>query len=226
MSPEPKHVPPRVIAYCRVSTREQGDSGLGIAAQRAAVEAECAHRDWLLVDVIVEVGSGKGGLEKRPGLVDAMQRMDAGEADILLSAKLDRLSRDIRDSLEIMRRAERKRWSIRVLNFDLDTTTPEGEVMAMQMLTFAQYERRVIGRRTQEALQAKRRAGAILGGPQVLDDSIVSRIVAARAAGQSLGAIADDLAADGVSTARGGAVWHRSTIKAILESQAGVRLAG
>jgi DNA invertase Pin-like site-specific DNA recombinase len=125
-----------------------------------------------------------------------------------------------------MDRAKRKGWSLVALDFGLDTTTPAGEMVGHVLLSIAQYERRLIGQRTRDALAAKREQGVRLGRPQVLPDDVVRRIVAARDAGLSFRAIAAELEADGVPTARGGAAWHASAVRAVCESQAAVRLAG
>jgi DNA invertase Pin-like site-specific DNA recombinase len=101
----------RVIAYVRVSTEEQGLSGAGLAAQRAAVEAACAQRGWQLVELVEEVQSAKG-LQRRPKLHAALQRLRAGEADALVVAKLDRLSRSVHDLSGLLLRAQQERWAL------------------------------------------------------------------------------------------------------------------
>jgi DNA invertase Pin-like site-specific DNA recombinase len=119
-----------------------------------------------------------------------------------------------------MDRAKRKGWSLVALDFGLDTTTPAGEMVANVILSTAQYERRLIGQRTREALAAKREQGVRLGRPQTLPDEVVQRIVAARHAGSSFRAIAAQLEMDGVPTARGGPTWYASAVRAVCESQA------
>ena len=126
---------------------------------------------------------------------------------------------------QVMERAQRRGWSLVALDFGLDTTTPAGEMVANVILSTAQYERRLIGQRTRDALAAKRAAGVRLGRPQVLPDYVVRRIVAELAAGRSLRAVAVGLTNEGVRTARGGAAWQASSVKAVLESQAADRLA-
>jgi DNA invertase Pin-like site-specific DNA recombinase len=115
-----------------------------------------------------------------------------------------RLSRSVAQGAQVMDRAKRKDWSVVALDFGLDTTTPAGEMVANVMLSTAQYERRLIGQRTRDALAVKREQGVRLGRPQVLADDVVRRIVNAHKAGLSLRAIAAQLEADSVPTARGG----------------------
>ena len=146
---------------------------------------------------------------------------------ILLVAKMDRLSRSLLQGTQVMERAKARRWALVALDLQVDTTTPAGEMLANVVLSTAQYERRVIGERTKAGLAAARAKGTtkdgrplVLGRPQKLGDDVVRRIVADRAAGRSLPAIARSLVADGVPTAQGGVSWYPSTVAGVLKSQA------
>lgn len=90
--------------------------------------------------------------------------------------------------------------------------------MAHVMASFSQFERRLIGQRTKEALAVKRAQGVRLGRPVGLPPEVVRRIVRARRRGRTLAAIASRLNRDGVATAQGGAQWWPSTVKAVLVS--------
>lgn len=216
----------RVIGYVRVSTDEQHASGAGIAAQKAAIQGECERRGWELLRIVGEDSGASSATLERKGLQRALEALDAGKADVLIVAKLDRLSRSVAQGAQVMDRAKRKGWSVVALDFGLDTTTPAGEMVANVMLSTAQYERRLIGIRTKDALAAKRAQGVRLGRPQTLSDDVVGRIVEAHKAGSSFRAIAAGLEADSVPTAHGGSKWHASAVKAVYESQAAARLAG
>jgi DNA invertase Pin-like site-specific DNA recombinase len=215
----------RVVGYVRVSTDEQHASGAGLSAQRAAIKAECERRGWDLLRIVGEDSGASSATLERAGLQRALSELDKGAADVLVIAKLDRLSRSVAQGAQVMDRAKRKGWSVVALDMGIDTTTPAGEFMANLLLSGAQYERRLIGQRTKAALKAKQEQGVRLGRPQTLPDDVVERIVQARASGLSLPAIAKQLEADEVPTARGGGRWYPSAIKAVCESQAGVRLA-
>ena len=102
------------------------------------------------------------------------------------------------------------------LDCAVDTTTPAGEAMANVLATFSQFERRLIGQRTREALAAKRAQGVRLGRPPKVPPRVVSRISQEREAGRSLAAIADDLNHDAVPTAQGGRQWWPATVRAVL----------
>ena len=216
--------PARVVGYLRVSTSEQADSGAGLDAQRTAITAEAARRGWTLVEVFTDAGlSGK--TLRRPGLDAALAAVTDGGADVLVVAKLDRLSRSVVDFGLLLDRAQRQGWGVVALDLGVDTTTPAGELVANVMAAVAQWERRVIGQRTKDGLAAKRAGGVRLGRPSVLPADVVDRVVAERAAGRSLQAIADRLNADGVPTARGFGVWLQQSVGALLRSQAARQLA-
>ncbi len=209
----------RVQGYVRCSTDEQADSGAGLEVQRAAILAECTRRGWELVSIEEDAGFSAKNL-KRPAVQAALAALKAGDADALVVAKLDRLSRSMLDFATIMAAAQKQSWGVVALDVQVDTTTPAGEMMANVMATFAQFERRLIGQRTRDALAAKRAAGVRLGRPRQLDAAVVDRIVAERADKATLAAIAERLDADGVPTAHGGLKWYPATVRAVLQSAA------
>lgn len=210
----------RVIGYVRVSTDEQADSGAGLAAQRSAIAEDARRRGWTLVDVREDAAASGKSLSGRPGLTAALEAVEDGTADALIVAKLDRLSRSLLDFAALMERSQRKGWSLVALDLGVDTSTPSGEMMANVLAVFAQFERRLIGQRTREALAAKRAAGARLGRPPALPMSVRRRISRERARGESLAAIADHLNADKVPTAQGGKQWYPATIRKVLQGTA------
>lgn len=206
----------RVIGYVRVSTEEQADSGLGLDAQRDAIAAACASRGWELARVAADEGLSGKSLETRPGIRAAIADVEAGQADGVVVAKLDRLSRSLLDFASLMERARDRGWSVVALDLGVDTSTPAGEMMANVMATFAQYERRLIGQRTRDALAQKKAHGFKLGRPRAIPDDVLGRIADERTGGATLQRIADGLNADSIPTAQGGRQWHASTVRAVL----------
>ena len=211
---------PQVVGYTRVSTDEQASSGLGLEAQRTLIERECERRVWDLVEVYEDAGASGKALTGRPALTEALAAVRGALAGALVVAKLDRLSRSLLDFAGLMEASRREGWALVILDLGVDTTTPSGEMIANVMATFAQFERRLIGQRTRDALSVKRRQGVRLGRPTMVEAVVVERIVIARDRGQSLRAIAEELNRDDVPRAHGGAKWHASTVKAVLD-QAG-----
>src|SRR4051794_39498727 len=95
-----------VIGYVRVSTEEQADSGLGLEAQRAKLAEEARRRGWDLVGVLADEGVSAKEMDSRPGLQAALDRVESGDAQILLVSKLDRLSRSVHDFTGLLKRAD------------------------------------------------------------------------------------------------------------------------
>lgn len=209
----------KILGYMRVSTGEQRQSGLGLKAQRTAITSECERRGWELVTIYEDQGASGKSLGGRSGLSEALGALDAGDADALVVAKLDRLSRSLLDFAGLMERSRRNGWALVALDLGVDTTTPSGEMVANVMATFAQFERRLIGQRTKDALAVKRAEGIRLGRPPSLPETVVHRIQEMRERGESLRAIADRLNTDDVPTAHGGRKWYASTVRDVLASR-------
>ncbi len=209
----------RAVGYLRVSTSEQADSGAGLDAQRATINSEAGRRGWALVDVLVDAGVSGKRLDNRPALTEALTLVEGGRADVLVVAKLDRLSRSVADFASLLDRAHRRGWGLVALDLGVDTTTPAGELVANVMAAVAQWERRAIGQRTREGLAARRAVGVRLGRPPVLPMPVVERIVRERTSGRTLAAIAEGLTRDAVPTARGGVAWKASSVASVLQSQ-------
>ena len=86
----------QVLGYVRVSTEEQAEDGVGLDAQREAITAEAQRRGWDLIAIVEDRGYSAKDL-KRPGIQKALAQLEAGEADALVTAKVDRLSRSTLD---------------------------------------------------------------------------------------------------------------------------------
>ena len=216
----------RAIGYARVSTKEQEDSGAGLNAQREAIEREIERRGWAWSDnlaapkTFVDICSGSTPWRNRERLPLAIEVIESGQADVLVVAKMDRLSRSLLDFADILERARKKGWAIVLLDFGLDLTTPVGEMVASILAAVAQFERRRIGERTREALAAKKAQGVKLGRPSTVEPHIVTRILEMRARGCSYQFIADTLNVDGIPTAQGGTRWRDTSVRAVYKANA------
>lgn len=201
----------------RLATEEQAGSGLGLDAQRAAIQAECDRRGWTLVDIIEDAGVSAKTMS-RPGMVRALEALARGDAGGMILAKLDRATRSTIDAANLLALSERERWKLVALDLGLDPTTPAGELVATIMAAVAQWERRAIGVR--EALAVKRAQGVRLGRPTVLGADIAARLVATHKAGAGWSEIARTLNSEGVPTVHGGERWHASTVRAVVPAHA------
>jgi DNA invertase Pin-like site-specific DNA recombinase len=204
-----------VCGYVRCSTTEQHDSGLGLAAQRAAIRAEARRHGWKLTAIYEDVASGRS-LRQRPGLEAAFDAVANGTADGLIVSKLDRLSRSFTDFSTILARFQRNGWALVVMDLGVDTSTVMGAAMAQVVSVFSELERKRIGERTREALQIRREQGVQLGRPASIPAALAKRIVRMRKRGMTLQAICDTLNAEGVPTARGGRLWRPTSLRAVL----------
>lgn len=221
-NPMPVPNPTDVIGYVRVSTGDQAESGLGLAAQRASIVAEAARRGWNLLAIHEDAGFSGTKLDGRPAMTEALAALDAGTAAALVVAKLDRATRSWLDAARLVDRATRGGWALVALDLGVDMSTPAGELVASVMAGVAQWERRTIGARTAEALAAKRAQGVTLGRPVSLPAAVVEHVRVSHATGESFSAIARRLNATAVPTAQGGAKWYPSTVRAVaLASYAG-----
>lgn len=209
--------PAAAVGYLRVSSSEQAASGLGLEAQRAAIVA-AADRLGLTVSHWAEDAAVSGSIApaSRPGLGYALTLLGSGGT--LIVAKADRMARKASDLLALRDLSERDGWGIVAADGSYDSTTPHGRAMSTVSAAFAELERDLIRSRTREALAVKRAEGVRLGRPVTLAQDVRERIAAERAAGRTLQAIADGLNADNVPTARGGATWRPSQVRAVVVS--------
>jgi DNA invertase Pin-like site-specific DNA recombinase len=140
------------IGYIRVSTDDQT---LGVESQRERLTAWCAERRVALVAVHEDVGvSGGAALDKRPGLMAAIDALRPGVA--LVAVKRDRLARDTMNAAMIERLAERQGAKVLTCDGAGEGDSPEAQMLRGIIDVFAQYERAVIRSRTKTALAVKR----------------------------------------------------------------------
>src|SRR3954471_1117781 len=146
----------RYVSYLRVSTDRQGRSGLGLEAQRKAVQEFLNGGRWDLIAEFVEVESGKR--DDRPKLAEALSLCRLHNATLVI-AKLDRLSRDAAFLLGL------QKAGVRFVAADM----PEAnELVVGIMAVVAQAERKMISTRTKAALAAAKARGVRLGKPENL----------------------------------------------------------
>jgi DNA invertase Pin-like site-specific DNA recombinase len=211
----------KFVAYYRVSTQRQGNSGLGLDAQKKAVMDYLNGGKWELLKEYTEVESGKGSsvLEKRPVLNDAIAFAKKNNATLII-AKLDRLARDV---LFIVTLQVAK---IKFVCADM----PEANEMTIQiMAAVAQYEAKRISERTKEALAQAKARGVQLGNPNLKADNtariqradnfaknLKQTIRAYQNDGLSQREIVEQLNNTGVKTPRGKS-WHLVSLQRVIK---------
>ena len=155
----------RVIGYVRVSTQEQIE-GFGLAVQRDGIRAYCKERGLRLVDIASDEGiSGSNGLDTRPGLTEALLRVEDHEVSGLVVYRLDRLARDLLLQETIL--AQMRKHGGEVLSVsepDIDSDDPTRILVRQVLGAIAQYERAMIRRRTAAGREKKKAIGGYIGG--------------------------------------------------------------
>jgi len=213
----------RFVAYYRVSTEKQGRSGLGLEAQRTAVEAFLNGGSWKLVAEFTEIESGKRA--ERPKLVEAVKAAKKHRATLVI-AKLDRLSRNVAFIANLMEAG------VEFVAADM----PHANRLTVHILAaVAEHEREMISQRTRAALAAVKSSGVQLGNRSNIEvaqarsrqakivqadqftSNILPVVLQIKGAGvQTLSGIAETLNARGLRTARGGE-WQAVQVKRVLE---------
>ena len=202
-----------MLGYVRCSTAEQQLSGLGLAAQEAAIRSECERRDWILVDVLRDEGESGKSLA-RPGLQDALQRIADGEVGGLVASKLDRLSRSVADFADLLEWFTLAEASLVAIDVGVDTSTPGGKLVCGVFSAVSEWERDTIGARTRDGLAALRAQGKPISRSAVADHpDLADRIQSMRVSGSTYQAIADALNADAIPTLRGAEKWTVSGVR-------------
>lgn len=227
----------RVVAYARVSSREQALSGASLEAQEASMRAYCAWRGLELVEVVTDGAvSAAKPISKRPGGERLLEHVATGRAAAVVATKLDRLFRSTTDCLATTAAWERAGVAMHLVDMggqSVDTSTTLGRFMLTLLAAMGEMERGLTGDRTRAVLQHKRLKGERVGttpyGWRVLDDSkvlvedadeqaVITSILTMRDAGRSHRKIAQEMNERGVA-ARGDR-WHPTTVRRVLQRAA------
>lgn len=216
------------IAYCRCSTSEQGKSGLGLAAQSAAIHQFAVAEGFQITEEISEVASGKLGLDDREGLRSALAKAKKLKCPVLVS-KMDRLSRDVAFISGLM--ASGVPFIVAELGIDTDP------FILHLYAALSEKERRLIGIRTKAALQVLKAKGVKLGNLESLEAhrakgsaataakskafaiKMLPTIENYRKQNMTMAQIAEKLNENNYKTMRNG-TWDHSTVSRIMKAAA------
>ncbi len=152
----------KAIGYIRVSTQEQASEGVSLSVQAAKIRAYAELNDLTLVGIENDAGlSGKN--TDRAGLQSVLRMAESGEVEAVIVYKLDRLSRKVTDTLEMIEHLEKLGVAFHSIQEKVDTRSAIGRFFMTITAAFAEMERNVISERTVAALQEKRRQGKLAG---------------------------------------------------------------
>src|ERR1700691_4571542 len=149
----------KTVGYVRVSTDKQG---ISLEAQAEKIRAMALVQGAELSEIIVESGESAKSLN-RPGMAKLLAMVDAGNVKAVIVAKLDRLTRSVKDLCELLERFERKSVALVSVAESLDTGSAAGRLVLNIMAAVSQWEREAIGERTRDALRHKRSQGERVG---------------------------------------------------------------
>jgi site-specific DNA recombinase len=186
-----------------------------------------------LVDIIVEAGESAKSLH-RPGMQRLLAIVDSGKVETIIVAKLDRLTRSVKDLCELLERFERRGVALISVAESLDTGSAAGRLVLNIMTAVSQWEREAIGERTRDALNHKRTNGERVGNIQFgyrlcadgkhveadpAEQAVLDQIRCLRQNGQTLRGIAASLNHRDLRTRRGSA-WRLKHVARIIKQGA------
>jgi DNA invertase Pin-like site-specific DNA recombinase len=223
----------KAIGYVRVSTDKQADRGVSLEAQGEKIRAMAVVHNAELLDIIVDGGESAKSLQ-RPGMDRLLNLVDARKAQAVIIAKLDRLTRSVKDLCELLERFERRGVALISVAESLDTGSAAGRLVLNIMTAVSQWEREAIGERTRDAMNHKRtnservgniRFGYRLGAdgkhvePDPAEQNVLQEIRRLRQSGHTMRGTAAALNRQALRTRRG-SCWRLEHVARILKQSA------
>src|SRR6266446_3852869 len=174
---------PRKAARCAIYTRKSTEHNLDLEfnsldAQREACEAYIksqAHEGWRLIRARYDDGGLSGASLDRPALQELLDDVRARKVDIIVVYKVDRLTRSLADFAKLVELFDQHSVSFVSITQSFNTTTSMGRLTLNVLLSFAQFEREVIGERVRDKIAASKRKGIWVGGPVPLGYAAVDK---------------------------------------------------
>jgi DNA invertase Pin-like site-specific DNA recombinase len=222
------------VGYVRVSTEKQAERGFSLEAQAEKIRAMALVQSADLSEIIIESGESAKSLN-RPGMAKLLALVDAGKVKAVIVAKLDRLTRSVKDLCELLERFERRGVALVSVAESLDTGSAAGRLVLNIMASVSQWEREAIGERTRDALHYKRTQGERVGNiafgfrlagdgqhlePDPAEQAALDAARRLRTAGHSLRAVADALNQGGHRTRRGTS-WRLESVVRVFKQDVG-----
>ena len=154
----------RCAIYTRVSTEEQAREGYSLAAQEERLRSHAQNQGWVVYKVYIDNGYSAGS-KNRPALKKLLFDASLNRFNVGIVYKIDRLSRSLKDLIDIVAELNQFDVSFKSCTELIDTTRPEGRLMFHQFGSFAQYERELIGQRTRFGMMRRLKQGLWNGIP-------------------------------------------------------------
>ena len=166
------NVTDKKVIKCAIYTRKSTEEGLeqdfnSLDAQREACESYIKsqqHEGWVPVDKKYDDGGFSGGTLERPAVKELFKDIEAGEVDIVVVYKVDRLTRSLMDFAKIVELFDKHSASFVSITQHFNTTTSMGRLTLNVLLSFAQFEREVTGERIRDKVAASKKKGMWMGG--------------------------------------------------------------
>jgi site-specific DNA recombinase len=170
-------------ARCAIYTRKSSDEGLeqafnSLDAQREACTAfilSQKHEGWTVLTAQYDDGGYSGGTMERPALRRLLADIEAGQLDVIVVYKVDRLTRALSDFAKLVEVFDRRGVSFVSITQQFNTTTSMGRLTLNVLLSFAQFEREVIGERVRDKIAASKKKGMWMGGMPPLGYDVKDR---------------------------------------------------
>lgn len=221
----------KIFGYVRVSSQDQAKSGLSINNQIEKIKQYAKLHDLKIDDIIIDKAESAKNL-KRSGIQKILDNVKSNDVESIIIYKLDRLTRSLKDLNELIELFNKKSVNLCSIKDNLDTKSANGRMVINLLGTISQWEREVIGERTSEALQEKKRQnkryGTIPYGKMLAADGVslikdeqelkvIDMISLFKNKGYSLALIANELNVKGFLT-RKSTKFNKSNVNSLLRN--------
>jgi site-specific DNA recombinase len=220
----------KAVAYTRVSTIGQAEKGVSMEDQKQKIIQYADLYGFSISEFVMDGGESAKNLN-RPGVQRILAMMKQHEIDAVIVAKLDRLTRSVRDLADIVELANRKNISLISVNEHIDTGTAAGRMILNMLGVISQWERETIGERTQTALEYKKSIGKAYNGvslygyrncggnliPNETEQEIIDVVMNLHKNKHFVSEICRRLEEKGFKTRCGKTRWHSKVVKKIIE---------
>ena len=155
----------KIIAiYCRVSTDEQAEFGYSIDEQKRLLEEWCKANDYIIYKCYSDRGISGKNIKDRPALKELLSDAKAGKFDMVISWKINRVSRKLEDVLKIVNLLEKNNITFKSYSEPFETDTPAGRMQFQMMALIGEFERGTIAQNVKMGMIAKAKSGNWCGG--------------------------------------------------------------